>query len=232
MTPAMGVSLGKILDAYDLEDDARTAVITGSGDRAFCGGFDLDYAASHPEIYEQPMSFSEIIRREPSPKPVIAAVNGDAFGLGFELALACDLIVASKNARFGLPEPKVGLAAIGGGVVRLTRQIGLKRALGMLLTAKAVSAEDGYQLGFVNEVVGTESALDAALRWSQLIGRCSPLAIRATKQMAYENFEKPNLRSALDPREYPAVQTMLASVDAREGARAFAEKRPPCWLGR
>jgi crotonobetainyl-CoA hydratase len=232
LTPDMGFALGAILDDYGRNDAAAVAIITGAGERAFCGGFDLGYAAAHPEIFDQPMAFSEIVRRGTDLKPVIAAVNGDAFGLGFELALACDLIIAGANARFALPEPKVGLAAIGGGVVRLTRQIGLKRAMGMLLTASVVSADEGVRLGFVTEIAVSEPVLDTAIRWSERIARCAPLAIRATKQVAYDNLDKPNLQAALDPRAYPAVTTMLASADVREGARAFTERREPHWLGR
>jgi enoyl-CoA hydratase/carnithine racemase len=232
LTPDMGAALGAILGDYGQNDAALVAIITGAGERAFCGGFDLGYAAAHPEIFDQAMSFSEIVRRPTDLKPLIAAVNGDAFGLGFELALACDLIIAGANARFCLPEPKVGLAAIGGGVVRLTRQIGLKRAMGMLLTGTAVAAEEGQRLGFVNEVVLGEPVLDAALRWGELIARCAPLAIRATKQMAYDNFDRPDLQAALNPHGYPAVAKMLASADVREGARAFTERRVPRWLGR
>jgi enoyl-CoA hydratase/carnithine racemase len=232
MTPGMGEALGAILDEFEADDNLLTAVITGAGSRAFCGGFDLAYAVAHPEVFEQPLAFSEVVRRATGSKPIIAAVNGDAFGLGFELALACDLIVASPGARFCLPEPKVGLAAIGGGAVRLSRQIGFKHALGMLLTAKPVSADEGWRLGFVNEIVKDGTVVDAALRWSELIERCAPLAVRATKQMAYENFDKPDMATALDPRSYPAVAAVLVSVDAREGALAFAERRTPNWKGR
>ena len=117
-------------------------------------------------------------------KPVIAAVNGVAMGGGFEIALACDIIIASENARMALPEPKVGLAALAAGVHRLPRQIGLKRAMGMMLTGRHVQAQEGYELGFVTAVAQEGEALSEARRWAEMILECSPMSIRATKQAA------------------------------------------------
>ena len=122
-------------------------------------------------------------------KPIIAAVNGVAMGGGFEIALACDLIIASENATFALPEPRVGLAALAGGVHRLPRQIGLKRAMGMILTARHVSAKEGLELGFVNEVVPAGEALAAAERWAETIAKNSPMSIRASKQAIQRGAE-------------------------------------------
>ena len=164
-------------------------------------------------------------------KPVIAAVNGVAMGGGFELALACDIIVASERAIFALPEPRVGLAALAGGLVRLPRIIGQKRAMGMILTARRVGAEEGRDLGFVNEVVPHEELLDAARRWADQILACSPMSIRASKEVFYAAADAPDLETAI-AGDFPGVHAMRASEDFIEGPLAFAEKRPPEWKGR
>jgi enoyl-CoA hydratase/carnithine racemase len=164
-------------------------------------------------------------------KPIIAAVNGIAMGGGFEVALACDLIVAAENAAFALPEPRVGLVAGAGGVHRLPRMIGQKQALGMILTGRRVSPQEGKDLGFVNEVVPAGQALEAAERWAALILECSPLAVRASKQAVYAGLDAPSLRQAIGTM-YPAQQRNRDSQDYIEGPRAFAEKRKPNWQNR
>lgn len=229
--PPACAELGGTLDEAEADAEVRVVVITGAGSKAFSAGFDLQYAEQHPEIVREPLFASEIVRRAPASKPLIAAVNGLALGLGFELALACDLIVAAKHARFGLPEPTVGLAAMGGGVVRLSRQIGHKRALGIALTSRLVSADEGLQLGFVNEVCDAP-VLDVARRWAALIVRGAPLSIAASLQMAYRGTEIEALSEALDPQSYPAAMAVLASDDAREGRQAFLQKRAPQWRHR
>ena len=136
------------------DDGLWAGIITGAGDRAFCAGNDLKHHASEGEaVTLPPTGFAGLTSRFDTPKPLIAAVNGVAMGGGFEIALACDLIVAAESAVFALPEPRVGLAALAGGMHRLPRQIPLKRAMGMLLTGRRVSAREGLELGFVNEVV-------------------------------------------------------------------------------
>ena len=163
-------------------------------------------------------------------KPVIAAVNGVALGGGFEIALACDIVIAAENATFGLPEPRVGLAAGAGGMQRLPRQIPMKQAMGMMLTGRHVPAQEGYELGFVTEVVPKGEALKAANKWAEQILECSPVSIRTTKSIAYEsqNF---GLEEGLR-RSYPSLSAMFKSDDAREGPLAFAQKRKPDWKGR
>jgi crotonobetainyl-CoA hydratase len=152
-------------------------------------------------------------------------------GGGFEIALACDIIVAAESATFALPEPRVGLAALAGGLHRLPREIGTKRALGMILTGRRVSAAEGKELGFVNEVVPQGEALAAAKRWAGLILECSPMAIRASKQSVYCSLDKPTLQAAMTTT-YPAVQANLDSQDYIEGPRAFSERRKPNWQNR
>ncbi len=219
-----------VFDDFAADPEQWAAIVTGAGDKAFSAGNDLKYqAAGGPR--ERPASgFAGLTQRFDLTKPVIAAVNGFAMGGGFEIALACDLIVASDNAVFALPEPRVGLAALAGGLHRLPRIIPQKQALGMILTGRRVSAEEGHRLGFVNEVTSRSALMDAAKRWVGQILECSPMSIRASKQAIYEGLDKPTLKEAI-ATTYPAVQALYDSADFVEGPKAFAEKRPPKWSG-
>jgi enoyl-CoA hydratase/carnithine racemase len=152
--------LEEIFNNFSSDDDAWVAIITGIGDRAFCAGNDLRYQAEGGKLERNPMGFAGLTSRFDLNKPLIAAVNGVAMGGGFEIALACDLIIASESARFALPEPKVGLAALAGGMHRLPRQIGMKRAMGMMLTGRTVGAIEGLDLGFVNEITKPEELMN------------------------------------------------------------------------
>ena len=213
-------------------DDPRVAISTGVGERAFCAGNDLKYQAEGGDMMLGASSgFAGITHRFNLTKPVIAAVNGVAMGGGFEIALACDLIIASDNAKFALPEPKVGLAALAGGLQRLPRQISMKNALGMMLTARHVPASEGKELGFVNEVVANDKLMETAMNWAKQIEECSPLSIRATKQVAYANFNHPDLEKSMK-EAYSAVHDLMKSEDFIEGPVAFAEKRKPEWKGK
>ena len=174
--------LNKVFDDFSADPEQWVAIVTGAGDKAFCAGNDLKWQAAGGKRGWDKGGFAGLTSRFDCDKPIIAAVNGVAMGGGFEIALACDLIIASENATFALPEPRVGLAALAGGVHRLPRQIGLKRAMGMILTARHVSAKEGLELGFVNEVVPAGEALAAAERWAETICKNSPMSIRASKQ--------------------------------------------------
>ncbi|HKR47772.1 MAG TPA: enoyl-CoA hydratase-related protein [Paraburkholderia sp.] len=229
--PPACAELGAALDAFERDPALRVALITGAGERAFSAGFDLQYANAHPELYDEPMFGSELVRRARGRKPVIAAVNGVALGFGFELALACDLIVAGRAARFGLPEVKVGLAALAGGVVRLTRELGPKRALGLALSGDIITAAEGLHLGFVNEVAEGD-VMEKARALAEKLSRNAPLSLAATREMAYRSLDLPDLESALDPAQYPSLRAVLASEDAQEGRCAFLEKRAPMWKNR
>jgi len=229
--PPANRELEKVFDEFCADPDLWVAIITGAGDRAFSAGNDLKYQAQAGARLEVPeKGFAGLTSRFDNPKPVIAAVNGVAMGGGFEIALACDLIVASENARFALPEPRVGLAALAGGVHRLPRQIPLKHAMGMILTGRTVDAREGLALGFVNEVVPAGELLACARRWAERILECAPLSVRGSKQAALEGLGAP-LEDAMRGR-HAGLQAMVRSEDFIEGPRAFAEKRKPEWRGR
>lgn len=228
--PPANAELGEVFDEFAVDDDLWVAIITGRG-RGFSAGNDLRYQAEGGKRVPMPRGFGGLTSRFDLTKPVIAAVNGVAMGGGFEIALACDLIVASESATFALPEPKVGLAALAGGLNRLPRQIGTKRALGMILTGRHVSAAEGQELGFVNEVVPHDDTLTAARRWAEQICACAPLSIRASKDVVYRSLDNASLAESMT-EQYDSVKAMVKSEDFIEGPRAFAEKRKPDWKGR
>ncbi len=226
--------LASVFDDFASNSDLWVAIITGAGDRAFSAGNDLKYQAQEAggEMQAGPRTgFAGLTARYDCSKPIIAAVNGVAMGGGFEIALACDLIIASDKAVFALPEPRVGLAALAGGIHRLPRLIGLKRAMGMMLTGRRVGAEEGERMGFVNEVTAPDDLMPAARRWAEQILECSPLSVRATKQAAMDGLRHGLITDAMDER-YPAIGDLFKSKDFIEGPLAFAEKRPPKWQGR
>ncbi len=229
--PPANKELGEIFDDFAANDDLWVAIITGAGEKAFSAGNDLRYQAEGGEMFRVESGFGGLTARYDLDKPVIAAVNGVAMGGGFEIALACDIILASDNARFALPEPKVGLAALAGGLHRLPRQIGLKRSMSMILTGRHVPAQEGKELGFVAEVVPQGELMDAARRWAGLIMECSPMSIRASKQAVMAGLDIASYKDAFETK-YPAVMDMLKSEDFIEGPRAFAEKRKPNWKGK
>lgn len=228
--PPANVELGEVFDDFADDDDMWVAIITGAG-RGFSAGNDLRYQAEGGERLPMPRGFAGLTSRFDLLKPVIAAVNGVSMGGGFEIALACDLIIASDKALFALPEPKVGLAALAGGLNRLPRQIGSKRALGMILTGRHVGAEEGKELGFVNAVVPHEKLMEEARDWANQICRCAPLSIRASKDVVYRSLSTASLEESIRA-SYESVRAMAKSEDFIEGPKAFAEKRPPNWKGR
>ena len=206
--PPGNIELSEAFDSFVLDPDQWVAIITGAGDKAFCAGNDLKFQASGGDMKVQPSTgFGGITSRFDNPKPVIAAVNGVAMGGGFEIALACDLIIASENAVFSLPEPRVGLAALGGGIHRLPREIGIKNAMGMLLTGRRVSAKEGMDLGFVNEVSREKSALEAAKDWARSILECAPLSVRASKEASMLGMNTSGIEEAIKSR-YKQVELM------------------------
>jgi len=229
--------LSGVFDEFAANPELWVAIITGAGDKAFSAGNDLKYHAKMQRETGKPAQpprtrFGGISARFDLDKPIIAAVNGVAMGGGFEMALACDIIIASERATFALPEPRVGLAAGSGGMQRLSRMIPMKHAMGMLLTGRHVPAEEGYRLGFVTSVVPHDKLMEEARRWAGMILECSPMSVRATKQVVRLSGDVPSLEIAMRNPNYPAFLAMQRSEDTVEGPRAFAEKRKPQWKGR
>lgn len=231
------LALSKALDSIQNDDNIRVVVLTGAGSRAFSAGRDLKELSSQVSMssWEQEAiirrwaSIQRLTDRHDFFKPIIARVNGLAFGGGFELVLACDIVVASSSATFALPEPKRGLIATAGGVHRLPRQLPLKVAMGMLLTGGAMSANRAYELGLVNEVVEFDRLDEAVDRWINGILECAPLSVQATKECAISGLGMP-LQEAME-RTYPTEEKRKRSSDSDEGPRAFADKRKPNWTG-
>jgi len=223
----------------DFKDDDNTwvAILTGAGERAFSAGNDLKATAAATakgesfvaQAADRPVYFGGIIGLQCN-KPIIAAVNGVAAGGGFEIALACDLIIAAEHARFALPEPRVGLMAAAGGMHRLPQQLPLKLAMGLLLTGKWLSAQDAARFGLVNEVVPAEQLMATAERWANEILECSPLSVRLTKESVLAGLALSVEDAMAADRE--RLRTLFSSQDFREGLRAFAEKRKPNWTGK
>lgn len=228
LLPQMHDDLQTAFDAFAADTTQRICIITGAGERAFCAGSDLK-AVKDQGAYPR-AGYAGFIERFDLDKPIIAAVNGLALGGGFEIALAADIIIASDTAKFGLPEPKVGAVALGGGLHRLPRQIGIKKAMGLILTGRFIEAEEALALGLVNEVVSPEALLPTVETWCADILANSPASIRASKQSVMRGLDEPSLEAAMQNQDdYPAFTDWRNSADAREGPRAFAEKRKPNW---
>jgi crotonobetainyl-CoA hydratase len=224
--------LHDVFDSFAADPEQWVGIVTGAGDRAFCAGNDLKHQATGGKMGSPPSGFAGLTSRFDLNKPLIAAVNGMAMGGGFEIALACDLIIASDKAVFALPEPRVGLAALAGGLHRLPRQIGLKRAMGMILTGRRVSAQEGLELGFVNEVAAHSDLMAVAHKWAALICECSPMSIRASKEAIHKGLDETLVEAIGGQFRYPAVASMFKSADFVEGPMAFAQKRAPQWTGK
>jgi enoyl-CoA hydratase/crotonobetainyl-CoA hydratase len=221
-------ALAAALDELEARSDVHVGVLTGAGG-SFCAGMDLKAFA---ETGQRPITASRgglgIVGRPPA-KPMIAAVAGHVLGGGFEVALACDLIVAAEGTVFGLPEVKRGLVAAGGGAVRLTRRLPHHLAMELLLTGEPLPAARGAELGLVNRLVPPAELLQAARALAAVVARNAPLAVAATKRIAVESAEWPAAEAFTRQAAYS--DPVRLSRDAAEGARAFTEKRPPVWTG-
>lgn len=216
------------LDELDRRDDQVVGVITGAGG-SFCSGMDLKafLKGETPTVEGRGLAG---ITEAPPRKPVIAAVEGYALAGGCEIALACDMVVAARDARFGIPEVKRGLVAAAGGLLRLPRRIPYSVALEIALTGDFLDAERAHTYGLVNRVAEPGAALDGALELARAIAANGPLAVRATKEIV---ANAPNWTADEEwQRMREIAGPVMRSEDAREGARAFAEKRAPRWTGR
>src|SRR6266850_879073 len=232
LNPLAHRELSTALDSYAADPALRVAVITGTGERAFCVGSDLKARSIGNADDHPPTGFGGISHRFDLMKPVIAAVNGLALGGGVEIVAACDLAVAADHAEFALPEPRVGLAALGGGgLQRLARDLPLKYAMELVLTGRRFGAEEAKRIGLINDVV-PRTELKARVRaMAEMIIEGAPLAVEASKHVMLQSLAMPDLESAFRAK-YPAAERMLASEDAKEGQRAFIEKRKPRWQGK
>jgi enoyl-CoA hydratase/carnithine racemase len=224
--------LARAFDLYAADPDLRVAIVTGAGERAFCAGTDLKALSATGDHGKPATGFAGITHRFDLWKPVIAAVNGVCLGGGVEILAACDLAIAADHAEFGLPEPRVGLAALGGGALqRLARELPMKEAMWLVLRAQRIGADEARRSGLINKVVPRGELMGEARALADELLACAPLALQASKQVMLQSLEEPDFAKAMT-RRYEAAERMLASDDAREGPRAFAEKRKPIWKGR
>jgi crotonobetainyl-CoA hydratase len=232
LNPLAHRELSAALESYAVDPALRVAVITGAGERAFCVGSDLKARAERNADDHPPTGFGGISHRFDLAKPVIAAVNGLALGGGVEIVAACDLAIAADHAEFGLPEPRVGLAALGGGgLQRLARDLPLKYAMELVLTGRRFGAEEAKRIGLINDVAPRAELKARVRKLAEQIIEGAPLAVEASKQVILQSLAMPDLQAALRAK-YPAAERMLASEDAKEGQRAFVEKRKPRWQGK
>lgn len=225
---AVASGIAAALDQLDEDDGLSVGVLTGAG-KGFCAGMDLKAFAAGEVPHAGDRGFAGITQRA-SRKPLIAAIEGFAVAGGLEVALACDLIVASRGARLGVPEVKRSLVAAGGGLLRLPQVLPRNVAVELALTGDPISAERAYGLGLVNRLAEPGEALSAALELAETIAANGPLALQATKRILLESADWPE--SEFFARQGDISGPVFASEDAREGARAFAEKREPVWKGK
>lgn len=218
--------IGEAFAAAETDESVRVIILTGAGDKAFCAGMDLKAFAAGKARRDPNRPSTDIFTRRIYPKPIIAAANGTAVAGGFELMIACDLVVAADHAMFGIAEVKRGLVAAGGGT-RLPVRIPLAVALEMGLTGDLIDARRAFDLGLVNRVVSKERVMDEALALAERIAKNGPLALAATKQLMREEVGGGDWDHI-----WKVVTPVFDSEDAREGASAFAEKRQANWKGR
>jgi enoyl-CoA hydratase len=228
ITLAAARLIAAALDELDARDDLRIGILTGAGN-SFCAGMDLKgfLRGERPSLPDR--GFGGLTKRPPK-KPLIAAVEGYALAGGFELVLACDLVVAADNAQFGVPEVKRGLAATAGGLVRLPRQLPYRVAMELILTGDMFPATRAHALGLVNRLTPPGGALAEARMLAQSIAANGPLSVAASKRVVVESQDWP--ADELWDRQTALTEHVFSSADAREGSAAFAEKRKPVWQGK
>jgi enoyl-CoA hydratase len=225
---AVAAGIAGALDELDADAGLSVGVLFGVG-KGFCAGMDLKAFVTGERPFVEGRGFAGITQRA-ADKPLIAAVEGFALAGGLEVALACDLIVAARGARLGIPEVKRGLVAAGGGLLRLPRALPRNVAMEMALTGEPIDAERAHELGLVNRLSEPGEALSAALELAETIAANGPLALAATKRILVQSPDWPD--SEFFERQQPFRDSAFDSEDAREGATAFAERRAPEWKGR
>jgi len=228
MTLAAAQVIAAALDDLDRRDDLRIGILTGAGG-TFCAGMDLKgfLRGERPSI---PGRGFGGLTLQPPRKPLIAAVEGYALAGGFEMVLACDMVVAAENAQFGVPEVKRGLAATAGGLLRLPRQLPYRIALELALTGDMFAAPRAHQYGLINRLTAPGEALAEARRLAQTIAANGPLSVAASKRVVVESQDWS--AAEMWDRQKALTEHVFTSADAREGSTAFAEKRKPVWQGR
>lgn len=224
---ALSEQVAAAMDRLDGEDGLRVGIITGAGG-TFCSGMDLKGFLRGELPFVQGRGFAGLTEAPPK-KPLIAAVDGFALAGGFEIMLACDMTVANKDAKFGIPEVKRGLACAAGGLLRLPKQIPPRIAMEFILTGDFMTAARGYELGLVNRVADGP-ALDAALELAAAITANAPLAVERSKAVVVQSREWNEVE--MWKKQSEVLGNLFMTEDAREGAAAFAEKRKPNWKGR
>jgi enoyl-CoA hydratase len=225
---AVATGMAAALDELDADPELSVGLITGAG-KGFCAGMDLKAFVAGERPHVEGRGFAGITQRA-ADKPLIAAVEGFAVAGGLEVALACDLIVASRGARLGIPEVKRSLVAAGGALLRLPRSLPRNVAMELALTGDPIEADRAYELGLVNRLAEPGKALTAALELAETIAANAPLALAATKRIMVESGDWPD--SEFFERQQAIYEPVFNSEDAREGATAFAERRDPVWRGR
>ncbi len=220
--------LSNALDRFVADPELWVAIITGAG-RAFCAGHDL---REGPDEGMPASGWAGISERQDIDKPIIAALNGPAYGGGLEIALACDIIVAAESATMGLTEPKWCAVALGGGIQRLQLRIPRNIANGVLLAGKTLTAADAHRWGLVNEVAPLAELMSVARRWADDILALAPLALRYSKQIAREAVEDQEFTRRMATRRKDVAEAIFRTEDITEGLAAFREKRKPVWKGR
>jgi enoyl-CoA hydratase len=230
MTPELSELMADVWEELSTDDDVWAVILTGAG-TVFCAGADLKVVAAGDSggIASKRGGFGGIVERD-FPKPLIAACNGPALAGGFEMVLACDMVVASTTATFGIPEAKRGLLAAAGGPIRLAKRIPLAIALEMGLTGDPFDAARAYELGLVNRVAKPDAVLDTAIALADRVVENAPVSVRITKRLTKEGQQMTEAEGwALTNK---LAGSLFESGDAMEGAMAFLEKRPPVWKGR
>lgn len=221
-------AIGKAMDELDSSPDLRVGILTGAAG-TFCAGMDLKafVKGEHPVV--EGRGFAGLVQRPPA-KPLIAAVEGYALAGGFEIVLACDLVVAAEDASFGIPEVKRSLVAAGGGLLRLPQRIPYHRAMELALLGNHVTAQDMERFGLVNRLVPSGGALAQAKELAAQIAANGPLSVAATKRIIVESSDWGQDEAWVEQEKI--ARPIARSADAKEGATAFAEKRQPVWEGR